>query len=104
MLGIWTLRGSSSTARSGWVAADVESAPDLGTVRVSEVLAVCGSRSTFYVSNVTGWSRGLEVSGGGQWVVSHAGLATASPVRGCGRSFTCRLDQARAVVSLRPLA
>jgi Transposase DDE domain group 1 len=27
------------------------------------------------VSNVTGWSRGLEVSGGGQGVVSHAGLA-----------------------------
>ena len=25
--------------------------------------------------NVTGWSRGLEVSGGGQGVVSHAGLA-----------------------------
>jgi hypothetical protein len=24
--------------------------------------------------NVTGWSRGLEVSGGGQGVVSHAGL------------------------------
>jgi len=27
------------------------------------------------VSNVTRWSRGLEVSGGGQGVVSHAGLA-----------------------------
>jgi Transposase DDE domain group 1 len=27
------------------------------------------------VSNITGWSRGLEVSGGGQGVVSHAGLA-----------------------------
>jgi hypothetical protein len=27
------------------------------------------------VGNVTGWSRGLEVSGGGQGVVSHAGLA-----------------------------
>jgi hypothetical protein len=27
------------------------------------------------VSNVTGWSRGLEVSGGGRGVVSHAGLA-----------------------------
>ena len=25
--------------------------------------------------NVTGWSRGLEVTGGGQGVVSHAGLA-----------------------------
>ena len=25
--------------------------------------------------NVTGWSRGLEVSGGGQGIVSHAGLA-----------------------------
>jgi hypothetical protein len=25
--------------------------------------------------NDTGWSRGLEVSGGGQGVVSHAGLA-----------------------------
>jgi hypothetical protein len=24
--------------------------------------------------NVTGWSRGLEVSGGGQGIVSHAGL------------------------------
>jgi hypothetical protein len=27
------------------------------------------------VSNITGWSRGLEVSGGGRGVVSHAGLA-----------------------------
>ena len=27
------------------------------------------------MSNVTGWSRGLEVSGGGPGVVSHAGLA-----------------------------
>ena len=27
------------------------------------------------MSNVTGWSRGLGVSGGGQGVVSHAGLA-----------------------------
>ena len=27
------------------------------------------------MSNVTGWSRGLEVSGGGTGVVSHAGLA-----------------------------
>jgi hypothetical protein len=27
------------------------------------------------VSNVTGWSRGLEVSGGGTGIVSHAGLA-----------------------------
>jgi hypothetical protein len=25
--------------------------------------------------NVTGWSRGLEVTGGGRGVVSHAGLA-----------------------------
>lgn len=25
--------------------------------------------------DVTGWSRGLEISGGGQGVVSHAGLA-----------------------------
>jgi hypothetical protein len=32
------------------------------------------SRSTFAV-NVTGWSRGLEVTGGGRGVVSHAGLA-----------------------------
>src|SRR6266571_4762145 len=32
------------------------------------------SRSTSEV-NVTGWSRGLEVSGGGEGVVSHAGLA-----------------------------
>ena len=32
------------------------------------------SASTFDV-NVTGWSRGLEVAGGGQGVVSHAGLA-----------------------------
>jgi hypothetical protein len=32
-------------------------------------------RSTFYLMNVTGWSRGLEVSGGGQGVVSHSGLA-----------------------------
>jgi len=27
------------------------------------------------VSNITGWSRGLQVSGGGRGVVSHAGLA-----------------------------
>jgi hypothetical protein len=31
------------------------------------------SRSTFQV-NGTGWSRGLEVTGGGTGVVSHAGL------------------------------
>src|ERR1700760_1328591 len=31
------------------------------------------SRSTFYV-HATGWSRGLEVTGGGSGVVSHAGL------------------------------
>src|SRR2546429_3793832 len=31
------------------------------------------SRSTFHV-NATGWSRGLEVTGGGTGVVSHAGL------------------------------
>src|SRR5260370_7448728 len=31
------------------------------------------SRSTFYV-NATAWSRGLEVTGGGSGVVSHAGL------------------------------
>src|SRR6201981_1190516 len=31
------------------------------------------SRSTFYV-NATAWSRGLEVTGGGAGVVSHAGL------------------------------
>ena len=29
--------------------------------------------STFYV-NGTGWSRGLDVTGGGTGVVSHAGL------------------------------
>jgi hypothetical protein len=39
-----------------------------------ETLTGTRSRSTFAV-NVTGWSRGLEVSGGGQGVVSHAGLA-----------------------------
>lgn len=44
-------------------------------MRVSEVLAVACSGSTFYVMSVTGWSSGLEVSGGGQGVVSHAGLA-----------------------------
>src|SRR2546421_12361389 len=31
------------------------------------------SRSTFYV-NATAWSRGLEATGGGTGVVSHAGL------------------------------
>src|SRR3974377_1513216 len=31
------------------------------------------SRSTFYV-NATAWSRGLDVTGGGTGVVSHAGL------------------------------
>src|ERR1700750_1473260 len=34
-----------------------------------------GAWSTFYLMNVSGWSRGLEVSGGGQGVVSRAGLA-----------------------------
>src|SRR6266581_6709859 len=38
-----------------------------------EVLVVPSSRSTSCV-HITGWSRGLEVSGGGQGVVSHAGL------------------------------
>lgn len=33
------------------------------------------SGSTFYV-NATAWSRGLEVTGGGTGVVSHAGNAT----------------------------
>src|SRR5437773_11191439 len=42
-------------------------------IRDVEVLTEPRSRSTFDV-NVTGWSRGLEVSGGGQGVVSHAGL------------------------------
>jgi len=42
---------------------------------VFEVLAVRSLRSTFYVMNVTGWSRGLEVSVGGQGVMPHAGLA-----------------------------
>src|SRR5947208_14601986 len=43
-------------------------------IRDVEVLTEPRSRSTFDV-NITGWSRGLEVSGGGQGVVSHAGLA-----------------------------
>src|SRR5205809_165348 len=43
-------------------------------IRDVEVLTEPRSRSTFDV-NVTGWSRGLEVTGGGQGVVSHAGLA-----------------------------
>src|SRR5512140_1940918 len=43
-------------------------------IRDVEVLTEPRSRSTFVV-NVTGWSRGLEVTGGGQGVVSHAGLA-----------------------------
>ncbi len=47
--------------------------PDHGH-RGIEVLITPGSRSTFYV-NATGWSRGLEVTGGGSGVVSHAGLA-----------------------------
>src|SRR2546429_1546846 len=42
-------------------------------IRDVEVLTEPRSRSTFDV-NVTGWSRGLEVTGGGQGVVSHAGL------------------------------
>ena len=33
------------------------------------------------MSNVTGWSRGLEVSGGGRGVVSHAGLALLGHLR-----------------------
>src|SRR5437763_15451263 len=43
-------------------------------MRVVEVRIRPGSRSTFCV-NATGWSRGLEVTGGGTGVVSHAGLA-----------------------------
>src|SRR2546429_2603013 len=43
-------------------------------IRDVEVLTEPRSRSTFDV-NVTGWSRGLEVTGGGAGVVSHAGLA-----------------------------
>src|SRR5256884_1854688 len=43
-------------------------------IRDVEVLTEPRSRSTFDV-NVTGWSRGLEVTGGGTGVVSHAGLA-----------------------------
>src|SRR5213082_645727 len=42
-------------------------------MRVVEVRIRPGSRSTFCV-NATGWSRGLEVTGGGTGVVSHAGL------------------------------
>src|SRR3974377_2138141 len=42
-------------------------------MRVVEVLIRPGSRSTFYV-NATGWSRGLDVTGGGTGVVSAAGL------------------------------
>jgi hypothetical protein len=38
-----------------------------------KVLIEPRSRSTFGV-NVTGWSKGLEVTGGGQGIVSHAGL------------------------------
>src|ERR1039458_4622579 len=45
-----------------------------GTIRVVEAFITPGSRSTFHV-NATGWSRGLEVTGGGTGVVSHAGLA-----------------------------
>src|SRR5271169_2908829 len=43
-------------------------------IRVIEAFISPGSRSTFHV-NGTGWSRGLEVTGGGTGVVSHAGLA-----------------------------
>src|SRR5260370_7594979 len=39
-----------------------------------KVSAGTSSRST-YDMNVTGWSRGLEVTGGGTGIVSHAGLA-----------------------------
>src|SRR6266581_4792487 len=45
-----------------------------GTIRVVEAFITPGSRSTFQV-NATGWSRGLEVTGGGTGIVSHAGLA-----------------------------
>src|SRR5438094_3068494 len=41
---------------------------------VVEVHISPGSRSTFCV-HATGWSSGLEVTGGGSGVVSHAGLA-----------------------------
>src|SRR5271169_3898256 len=42
-------------------------------IRVIEAFISPGARSTFHV-NATGWSRGLEVTGGGTGVVSHAGL------------------------------
>src|SRR5450432_1756235 len=42
-------------------------------IRVIEALISPVSRSTFHV-NATGWSRGLDVTGGGTGIVSHAGL------------------------------
>jgi hypothetical protein len=57
-----------------------------------------GSRSTFYV-HATGWSRGLEVSGGGSGVVSHAGLVLLhqlADIRGManGRNSPCGSERA----------
>ena len=35
--------------------------------------------------NATGWSRGLEVTGGGTGIVSHAGLVPLNPTKGATR-------------------
>jgi hypothetical protein len=54
------------------------------------------------VMNVTGWSKGLEVSGGGQEVVSHAGLALLRHLADrTGLTLTGGLS--RALASLRIL-
>jgi hypothetical protein len=55
-------------------APDVKKCSLAGTVKVSDVLAVW-SLEHFLPDERSGWSRGLEVSGGGQGVVSRAGLA-----------------------------
>ena len=52
------------------------------------------------MSNVTGWSRGLEVSGGGTGVVSHAGLALLRHLadKTGGRGLARALASARLLV------
>ena len=50
---------------------DVESAPELG--QSGCLRPYCAEFEGHFLRD--GWSRGLEVTGGGQGVVSHAGLA-----------------------------
>src|SRR5215211_975925 len=68
-------------------------------MRSVEVRIWFGSRSTFEV-DVTGWSRGLEVSADGEGIVSHAGLAL---LRGLADKTGLTTGLSRALASTRLL-